>query len=235
MRRYLNQPRIQRNHNTGRFLVFSGLAVLAGGFFYSRNNPEEVNLVLLIAVLGTITAQLGLAMINRWGRRPRVDERVDAALKGLNDDWAVLHYAGPTDHILFGPVGCLTLLPRDDAGEIRFEDGEWIQDKPKGGLFRPGGTVKIRGLERSASKASSNLSVLLENHFEMSSHPIDMQPVLVFMNDDAQLELDSDPTPIAAIHHKKLKDWVRKLPSGVAPPKGDVDIFAANLGMAEPE
>jgi hypothetical protein len=231
MRRYINQPRIRRNHNTGRFLVFSGLALLAGGFIYSRNNPDEVNLVLLVAVLGTVTAQLGLAMINRWGRSPRIDERVDASLKGLNDDWAVLHYAGPTDHILFGPPGCIALLPRDEKGVITFRDGAWFQDKPPGGLLRRGGEVNLRALGGKAQRAINNLRVLLENHFETAAEPIHTEPLLLFMNDQATLDLDAEELPIPAVHHKKVKAWLRRLSGGVTPTKRDVDVFAANVGL----
>lgn len=235
MRRYLNEARVKRNHNTGRFLVFSGLALLAGGFIYSRNNPEEVNLVLLVAVLGTVTAQLGLAMITRWGRSPRVDEQVDAALKGLNDDWAVLHYAGPTDHVLFGPPGCITVIALDEAGEISYEDGEWMQDKPPGGLLRRGGRSKIRKLSAKVARAQNDLRVLLRSHFEGGSEPIDTQPLLLFMNDGAVLRLDNEGVPSPAVYHKKVKDWLRRLPSGVTPPTEDVDVLASNLGLVSPE
>lgn len=235
MRRYVNLPRIQRNHNTGRFLVFSGLALLAGGFIYSLNNREDVTTVLLVAVLGTLTSQFGIAMMNKWGRSPREDERIDAALKGLDDRWAILHYAGPTNHLLIGPPGTLTLVPQDQEGTITYEEDQWIQDKPSGGLLRRGGRKQLGNIGRKATREVSNANVFLNSHFASEEEePYQAEPLLVFLNDEANLKVKESDTPIPAVHYKKIKDRLRRLPSGEAPPSEIVDQLAQRMDLADP-
>lgn len=234
MRRYVNLPRIQRNHNTGRFLVFSGLALLAGGFIYSLNNREDVTTVLLVAVLGTLTSQFGIAMMNKWGRNPREDERIDAALKGLDDRWAILHYAGPTDHLLIGPPGTITLVPDSSEGQISYEDDQWIQDKPSGGFLQRGGR-KALNLPRKAERAKTNAEVFLNSHFSGNEGSYEAQPNYIFMSDEADLNLGKAETPLPAVHYKKVKDHLRKLPSGKAPPAEAVDQLAHEMGLKDPE
>jgi hypothetical protein len=232
MKRYTNESRIQRNHNTGRFLVFSGLALLAGGFIYSLRHQDDVTLVLMVAVLGTITSQFGIAMLNRWGKSPRDDQQIDAALKGLNDEWAILHYAGPTDHVLFGPAGCLALLARAEIGTITYEGDEWINDSPPRGLLRRGGRSQLRGLVRSARQAAGNLQSLLHGHFEQAeSEAYEARPLVVFMSDDVDVEVDPADAPLTAIHYKKIKDWLRRQPHAKSPDIGSVTALADQLGL----
>jgi hypothetical protein len=234
MRRYVNLPRIQRNHNTGRFLVFSGLALLAGGFIYSINNREDVTTVLLVAVLGTITSQFGIAMMNKWGRSPRLDERIDAALKGLDDRWLVLHYAGPTDHLLIGPPGTITFVPETGEGEITYEGDQWIQDKPSGGLLRRGGRKSMTNLGRKAQRAKSNAEVFLNSHFIVDEGGFEAEPTVIFLSDGANLNLAGQATPLPVVHYKKVKDHLRKLGSGQAPPAEAVDELAQEMGLQDP-
>jgi hypothetical protein len=235
MRLYTNESRIQRNHNTGRFLVFSGLALLAGGFIYSLRHQDDVSLVLMVAILGTLTSQFGIAMLNRWGKSPREDQQIDAALKGLNDDWALLHYAGPTNHILLGPAGCLALVPRDEQGKVTLEDGEWINDSPPRGLLRRGGRGRLRGLERGASQAAGNLQSFLDAHFKSTEGDgYRAEPVLIFMNDEAELEVEPDKAPVPAVHYKKIKGWLRRQPKERAPEPQDAATLAEQIGLVPP-
>jgi len=234
MKRYINSPRIQRNHNTGRFMVFSGLALLAGGFIFSLRNREEVNLVLLVAVLGTLTAQFGLAMINRWGKHPREDELLDGAFKGLDDRWATIHYAGPANHILVGPAGIFALVPRSEAGVVSYDgDRGWSQDRPAGGLLQRGGVRQLRGLADQAQAAARNVQVVLDNHLE-SEATFTARPLLVFLNDDAQIALDPDQAPVPALHVKKVKDWLRRQPKADTLQPETTAELAEALGLAPP-
>lgn len=235
MRLFTNESRIQRNHNTGRFLVFSGLALLAGGFIYSLRHQDEVGLVLMVAILGTLTSQFGIAMLNRWGKTPREDQQIDAALKGLNDNWALLHYAGPTNHILLGPAGCLALVPRDEQGTVTLEDGEWINDSPPRGLLRRGGRGRLRGLERGAGQAAGNLQSFLDAHFQAPDEDgYQAKSLLVFMSDEVDLQVQPDHSPLPAVHYKKVKDWLRRQPRQKAPEPEDAAALAEQIGLVPP-
>ena len=91
MRRFINQRRVRRNLLFSRVLLFGGLGVLAGGFIISLITPLALLPFLVVPVTGILMVQVGLALTTRWSRRPRVDERIDAALKGLDDRHAAFH------------------------------------------------------------------------------------------------------------------------------------------------
>lgn len=234
MKRYLNRKLVRRNHRLGRILVFGGLGMLAGGFLYSLTNTEQVTPVLILAIGGTLGAQFGLALISRWGREPRMDQRLDSALKGLDDRWATLHYSGFVPHMLFGPPGLLALLPQDSEGSITYDGEEWIQDKPARGLLRRGGQNRLDRLAKEASRAEASARSFLESHFPGEDR-YEAKALLLFMNDEANLAIGRQEPPQAAVHYKKVKDWLRRQQKGSPPAAEEVNTVARELGLEPPE
>jgi hypothetical protein len=127
-----NDRLIQRNARIGQVTSIVGLLVLAGGMFISFTRAELFLFSLIALVIGFGLSQVGIYFGNRWGRRPRPDEVLDTALKGLDGRYSIYHYSSPTAHLLIGPAGIWVLLPRNQAGEITYDETKkrWRQ---KGG------------------------------------------------------------------------------------------------------
>ena len=62
--------------------------------------------------------------------RPRVDERLTAALKGLTKDYTLYHFLTPVNHLLVGPAGVWIIEAYYQRGNIVYEGNKW---KQKGG------------------------------------------------------------------------------------------------------
>ncbi len=147
----------------------------------------------------------------------------------------MLHYAGPTDHLLIGPPGPITLLAEDSEGTITFEEGQYIQDKPKGGLLRRGGRSSMGNLEGKAQRAAKNANVFLNSHFATDEdEAYQSEPNYIFISDEADLKLAKAELPVPTVHYKKIKDHLRKLPSGKSPPAEEVDQLADEMGLEDP-
>ncbi len=229
MKIYVNKVRAKRMHNFGRAFFFGGLLVLGGGFVYSLGREDVLFEVLVAAIVGTLLAQVGLPLLNKWSPDRRVDQALNAALKGLDDRWTVLHYLPGTGHALIGPPGVMALMPRDEEGRIEYDPAQesWIQDKPRSGLLRRGGRSEIGGLERKAETQTKRLA----QHLDEPEGEASLRAVLVYMSDEADVNVDPPSAPLPSVHYKKLKDWLRRQPRGASPPEGAVEALIEEHGL----
>lgn len=196
--------------------MISGLVVLVGGMVLSMRNPELFQLSLVALVVGFALSQIGIYYGNRWTRRPRPDEMLNVALKGLDNKYSLYHYRTPTAHLLVGPAGLWVLLPRNQRGTITFERGRWRQ---RGGglmmsylkLFAQEGIgrpdLEIAGDVESVERYLKKLTG------EESVPPI--QAALVFTSDKADIQIDEESNPPApALPLAKVKEFMRKSAKG---------------------
>ncbi len=228
MQRYADDRTIARNGRIGRILTFGGLGIMAVGLVASILWPKEVNLVLGSAFVGIFGSQFGMLYYNKWGRRPRVDELVDDALKGLDNRFAVFHYKLGTNHALISPAGVFALIPRWDRGEVSYRQGKWTLFQEKGGMLRRAGEHPLRGVESSTQAEVDALAHALKKKLERAE-AVPAQALLVFMHPKASLKVKG--TPMLAVHVKKLKETLRQLPKGPTLTEDEVRALAAKLGL----
>jgi hypothetical protein len=207
MQRYANERMIARRAKVGRILSFTGLGVLLLGLILSFTRPELTTLVVVMAVVGVIASQGGIALMNRWGRSPRVDEILDKAVKGMNGQ--IFHYVLGASHVLNTSAGLFALVPSPAEGEVLYEEGQWWKVKTRRGKRK---RKRIRGLEADAEIEMRGLSEVLKELFPDEERP-EPQPLIVFIHPEAAINPEKRP-PTLATHVKKLKDDLRKLPRG---------------------
>ena len=204
-----NEKLIKRNSTIAKWTLMGGLLVLAGGMFISFRYPEQFALSLGALLLGFILSQVGIYYSNRWGRSPRPDEQIDAALKGMDRKYSLHHYTTPVSHLLIGPSGLWVLMPYYQRGTIIYEKGRF---KQRGGNWY----LKLfaqEGLGRPEMEAASEVEAL--TNFLKKKLPEDslppVQAALVFTSPRAAIDIPEDANPPAeAVLVKDLKDLVRK-------------------------
>ena len=204
-----NDKIIKRNTMIARYSMFGGLIVLMGGLFLSFRNPQNFSLSMTALMVGFLLSQVGIFYANRWGRSPRPDEMIDAALKGLDKKYSIYHYTTPAHHLLVGPSGVWIILPYYQRGRISYSNGRWRQRGSnlylkifaQEGLGRPDMDI--------ASESEAVMKVLRRELPEESLPQI--QAVLVFTNPRAVIEMPEDASPPAeTVYLKDLKDTIRK-------------------------
>jgi len=207
METFTNERLIRRNARIGQIGSIAGLVVLAGGMIISFTRPDLFVFSLGALLVGFILSQIGIYFGNRWSRRPRPDEHLSNALKGLDGRFSLYHYTTPVPHLLVGPAGVWALLPYQIRGRITFQNGRW---KQKGGNLY----LKIfaqEGLGRpdlEIGNALQSTRNFLEEILTEDSDIPEIQAALVFTNDAAVVE--ADDAPVTTLHAKKLKDFIRK-------------------------
>jgi hypothetical protein len=209
---FSNDQLIRRNARIGQISSIVGLLVLAGGMYISFAQPAYFNLSLLALVIGFALSQVGIYFGNRWGRRPRPDEILNQALKGLDGRYNLYHYKTPAAHLLVGPSGVWALMPRSIRGLITYDEKSKRWRQKGGNLY-----LKIfaqESLGRPDLELTSEVASIenyLKKIFPDQEVP-DVQGVLIFTNDKTEVEADNAPMP--TLHVSKLKDFVRKTAKG---------------------
>lgn len=205
-----NEQLIQRNARLSGILTIVSLVILGAGMYLTFTRPELINWSIIALLVGFLLSQMGIYLTNRWGRKPRPDEMLDAALKGLNKQYTIYHYVLPAAHVLIGPAGIWVLIPKHQRGTITYSKNRWRQ-RGGGLLFAYLKMFAQEGLGRpdlEIDAETEGMQKFLKKQLpEMELPPI--QAALVFFHPDVELQVDEAPVP--ALHAKKLKDFIRKM------------------------
>lgn len=205
-----NDKLISRNSKIGKYTTLASLAVLTGGLVLSFRTESITYMTISIGALflGFVLSQIGIHYTTRWGRPPRVDERLTQSLKGLDDKYTLYHYTSPVSHLLVGPAGIWVLIPYFQRGKIFYDEvkNRWRQSGvslflklfAQETLTRP--DIEVR------SQTEDMRKFLGKNAGENYSLPV--QSAIVFT--DPRAEVDAANAPIPTMEADKLKDFIRK-------------------------
>jgi len=206
-----NEKLIKRNATLGKVISIVSLAILGGGMFITFRQPEQVGLSLSALMVGFILSQIGIYYTNRWGRSPRPDEQIDAALKGFGKQYNLYHYTTRTSHVLVGPAGVWVLIPKHQRGTITYNKKRWR--KRGGGILSAYMTVFAQeGLGRPELEIASEADALLRQLKKRLPEDYESPPIeaaLVFTHPDVNIQANEAPNP--TLYAKKLKDYLRKV------------------------
>jgi hypothetical protein len=205
-----NETLVKRNTRIAQVAMIAGLIVLAGGMFISFRMPERFTISLAALMVGFVLSQVGIYYSNRWARRPRPDEVINKALKGLDGRHSMYHYLAPVSHLLVGPTGLWIFIPMHQSGKISYTNGRW---KQRGGNFY----LKIfaqESLGRPDLEVSAEVETLekyLKQKLGEDSKIPEIQVALVFFNPKAEVLVNGDEeAPAFTVKADDLKDLVRK-------------------------
>lgn len=221
---------IRRNATLGKIFGFTGFGGLILALLFSFSRPDIATPLLVLALISSLISQVGIGLYSQWGRRPRLDEILNDALKGLDDSYTLFHYCLGPAHALITPEGAFAILPKAEAGKITFEDDRfWAHTERSGLLRRP----RRRSIKRALSEAQDDVEALeraLARALGIEAARLDVHTgvILLFINADAEIEIEASPIP--TVHIKKLKDFIRKLPKGKSLSRAELDTILETLG-----
>ena len=204
-----NEKLIKRNAQIGSWTSLGALLVLGLGMYISFTRPDLFIYSLVALLLGFTLTQVGMYMGNKFSRSPRPDEKLDAGLKGLQNEFVMYHYTTPVSHLLVGPAGVWIVMPYHQRGQVSFRKNRW---RMSGGGFLQG-YMRVfgqEGLGRPDLEIDNEIRSLkkyLLKHMEESEIP-EINAIMIFTNDD--VELDAEETPVPALKLKQLKEFIRQ-------------------------
>jgi hypothetical protein len=214
-----NEPLVKRNTKIAQFSGLLGMIVMLAGMyilFTTQRDPEKAADPLYMGIVwgsllvGFLLSQVGIYYMNRFGRRPRPDESLDASLKGLEDSYTLYHYRTPTPHLLVGPAGIWVLLTRHQKGTVTYNGKRYVQ---KGGGFMQG-YLRLFGQEgvgRPEAELKNDISAI-QRFLEKKLPDVELpavQGALAFTDESAIMD-DMQDAPVPTVPIKKLKEVIRK-------------------------
>lgn len=213
-----NEKLIQRNSRIGMVATLSSLVVLLGGFVLSMQSrdPNMLNIMWGALLLGFLLSQVGIYFGNRWGRRPRPDEALDQALKGMDDRYTVYHYTTPIAHLLVGPVGIWVLETYPQAGKVTYNEKKKRWQQRGGNVFQKYlRAFAQEGLGRPDLDVEIDLEKI-KKHLKAKLPDVELpetQAALVFINPTVDVS-GVENAPLPALLSKDLKEYLRKASKG---------------------
>lgn len=210
MKIYSNDKLIKRNKRIGSITSLLSLLILGVGMVLSFQDEDGSKLAYTFGslILGFLLFQVGNFYMSKWGKSPRPDERLNSALKGLDDRYSLYHFYTPISHLLIGPAGVLCLVPYQQAGTINYNPikNRWKQVggnffmKAFGGegIGRP--EKEVRFTIDDAAHYFKRAGINLEPHAP--------EALMVFTNPNVTLQADESEIP--AVTAAKLKEYLRK-------------------------
>jgi len=221
---------IQRNGRIGNWLSLAAVVVLGIGMYISLARKEMFIYALIALVIGFVMTQIGMYLGNRYGRRPRPDEKLDAGLKGLTGDYSLYHYTTPASHLLVGPAGLWLLMPYHQRGQVVFSKNRW---RMRGGGFMQS-YMRIFGQEGlgrpdvEMDRETAGLKKYLAKQMDESEIP-EIRPLLIFTSDEVEIVSEGATTP--AIKVKQLKDFIRQ--KAKEKPIGSLQLTTVKAALPE--
>ncbi|HEX8991879.1 MAG TPA: hypothetical protein VF784_09390 [Anaerolineales bacterium] len=209
MRIVKNEGLIKRNAKIGQYTSLAALVVLGIGMYISVSRTDLFVYAVVALILGFVMTQIGMFFSNRWGRSPRPDEQLDAALKGLPGDTALYHYMSPVPHLLVGPAGVWILQTYHQRGKVSYSRNRW---RLSGGGFMQTymsifGQEGLGRPELDLANETSSLRKFFTKELGENAVP-EIGSALVFTNDQAEIDATGAPTPAMKI--KQLKEFLRQ-------------------------
>jgi hypothetical protein len=197
MKVVMNKARLASKAQIANFLSISGLVALLAGVILPLIVASSGQVIPLIVILAGISVSMtGIYQANRWVRKPRPEERLNKALKGLDDLYVLFHYPAALhcDHILLTPTGVVVLETVNLAGQFFYKDERWSERMTIGRALRSVVEERLGDPNRSALSIQNNLGSKLAN---LTGETITIKPLIVFTHPGADLHLEpGGPVPV---------------------------------------
>ncbi len=212
-----NEQFVRRRARIGKYATLLGFAGLAGGFvislFMSGSQSQDYLLVLVAyasLIVGLIGINVGRYHNARWGRRPREEEILGNAMKGLDYKYQLYNYQDylPVDHLLLSPFGLFVLEARYQYGQITNRGDRWqrrggvwafVQMFAEGGLGNP---------TKDALRATEAVRKTLHNVLTSEeADQVAVEPAIVFTSPMAKVTAENPVVPVLV--PKDLRTFVR--------------------------
>jgi hypothetical protein len=207
MKVVINRVRLAQRAQIANFLSIGGLVALLAGVVLPLIIPSLGQVIpLIVIVTGIAVSMTGIYQANRWVRKPRPEERLSKALKGLDDKYILNHYPSSLhcDHILLTPEGVVVLETVNLSGQIVYKEGRWTERMTMGRALRSVVEERLGDPDSSALAVQRNLVARLS---DLTGETVTVKPLIVFTHPAADLNLEpGGPVPVFMVD--KLKKHV---------------------------
>ena len=216
MRTVIDRERLRRRANASHAASLGGLAVLLGAVVLSMARPQWATPAAVLMVLGFSIASVGIYSANRWVRKPRPEDTLALALKGLGDPHRIYHYLLPADHVLLTPGAVVVIETVNLEGRFTYRSGRWKQQMPLGRALRFFLEETFGNPTARAEADAERMRAALQARLPADGPAVPVVPIVLFVHPNAEVTADSPPIPVCqpAQLRKRIPSSLPKLPPG---------------------
>lgn len=213
MKVYSNNKYIERNKKISKILMITSLVLLGFSFIAMLNSTTNSTiffLSLIAGLLGIILSTINIPLSNRFNISPRPDELITRSLKGLGDEFSLIHYYSDVPHLLVSLNGIWILMPYMVKGKVLYDGNrrKWKLLKTGNFLSRFFGSEGLGNPTKEAHYLVRDFKNAIRKRKEFRSLP-DPTPLALFLTNP--VEFDVKQTPFPVISSEKIKPFLRRL------------------------
>lgn len=195
----VDRPKLKNRATLSNLASTGGLVLLLASVILPLFLPKWAKFSFVMMVVGLGAAMVGIYFANRWVRRPRPEDRLDQALKPLNDSHHLFHYpALPCDHVLLTPNGVVLLETVNLSGEFYYQNQRWKEAMTMGRAIRFIVEEHLGDPIRSVRQTEHDLKERLRGELA-SDLSVPIKPIVVFVHPGARLEMEATPIPVCRV------------------------------------
>lgn len=195
MKIIIDRHAIRRRASLAHAASLGGLLTLLGSVAISMWKPELQVFSTVILFVGGTVSMIGIYYANRWVKKPRPEDILDQALKGLSDQHRLYHYTPLGNHLLLTPNGVVVLETINLEGHFTYQDGRWRQKLGMGRALRYIVEEKLGDPTVLAQQQVESLSNYLKDGLPQGVK-IPIQALVVFTHPLTELKIDKSPLPV---------------------------------------
>ncbi len=206
MRILSRETYIRRATTAGKWLTLISLGLLGSSFIVYMTRMEWWYITLTLASLGFICSVFGSYYGDRFAGPLAHHIRIPEALKGFDDDYALLVYQTPAPFVLVEPSGLTVILVKNQGGVVTYTNGKW-RHRQAGRFFRQmGGQEALGRPDDHARLLVADVQRYLRKRLPQGVE-IPVRAIVVFIA--PKVQLDAADSPLPALRAEKVKGWLR--------------------------
>lgn len=213
MKVIIDREKLRRRATASHVASLGGLAIILGAVVLSMSRPDWATLTAILIFAGFAISSVGIFFANRWVKKPRPEDTLSLALKGLADPCRIYHYLLPAHHVLLTPSGVVVIETVNLEGRFVYRNGKWKQQMTLGRALRFFVEETLGDPTARAQADAQGLSRLLDARLG-DGPAVPVHAVVLFVHPNSEVIADSPPIPVCqpAQLRKRIPAHLPKLP-----------------------
>ena len=194
MKILIDRERLARRARLAHAASLGGLLAMLLSVVLPLWRPSLATASLILLMAGLTVSMLGIGAANRWVKRPRPENVMRLALKGMPETHRLYHYLLPADHVLLTPAGIVVIHPVTLDGAFSYRDGKWRQRFSIGRALRFLVEPSLGAPVGQARAEAQAVRDFVANH--APSLTASVTPIVLFTHPAATLDAPSTDIPV---------------------------------------
>jgi len=199
MKIYIDRDKVNARSTLATVMSVGGLLLLLGSVLLPLFVPAAANISLVLLAAGGIIAMVGIYYSNRWVRKPRPEDSLDAALKAFDDHYRLYHYPKlPCEHVLLTPTGVMAFEIVNLAGRFSNRKGRWKESMTIGRALRYIVEPRVADPVLVAQALTDELSDVISRELGKGTR-VPIKSLTVFTHPAVELEVEGSSYPACKV------------------------------------